>query len=294
MNTTHLPDSVLDDLVDTVLDDNPDATTINTGDEQGPSQYVAALPLAQLFPDETYQRALDINRVNQMVKGYDIALVGILEVSRRPDGYALLDGQHRWAMSLNVLGPAGHVVCRIHEGLTVADEATLYHQLNTTRRSLTTWDRWLARRTAGDPVVAAIETCLNDHTLTVTGGVGPDRFRAVAAAEKIYKLGGVELLDTVIGIVRRCWPNDQDACNAVIIEGLSLVLTAGYTDLDHQRLETALSGVLPRQVVARAAAAREVHHGTRGRLAAHVIVDTYNKQSRAGQLVGFLTQQATK
>ena len=271
-------DSVLDDVLDDVLES--DATDTETTTETA-EPYIAALPIDQLFADHTYQRELDEVRVQRMAANYRIALVGIIEVSRRSDDrYAILDGQHRWATIRDVSFDAArppHLACRVHEGLTLTDEAALYHQLNTTRKQLTGWDRWLARRGAGDPTVVTIEQTLARHDLIVGPGAGDNVFRATRAAEIVTSLGGVALLDQVINVIRAAWPADQSGMDGAIVHGLGHVLdNYSREELDTARLIEVLTGMTPRQLTARASAARELHTGTLDRLTGHVIVDRYN------------------
>lgn len=244
--------------------------------------YVAALPVGRLFADSAYQRELDLLRVERMSAAFDIALVGIIEVSERDDGrFAILDGQHRWAtvrdVSFNSSDENPHVVCRIHRDLTVTEEAALYHQLNTTRKQLTGWDRWLARRTAQEPLVLDIEACAQRVGLTIAMTEGQNVLRATKACENVVELGGIQLLENALTLIRTAYPDDQSGLDAAIIQGLAHVLHA-YTreELDLERLVQSLATILPRQLTARADAVRELHKGTRDRLAAHVIVERYN------------------
>lgn len=286
----------LDAALGDVLDHEYDHADTQSATEQEP--YVTALPVDELFADHTYQRELDEHRVNKMAANYRLALVGIVEVSDRgPHAtgprYAILDGQHRWATVRNrAFGDARtpHLPCRVHTGLTVDQEAKLYHELNTTRKQLTGWDRWLARRGAGDPIVRDIEALLDRHGLKVALRGGGNIFRATRTAEKIVELNGLPLLDSVISVVRSAWPEDQNGMDGHILHGLAHVLSA-YTrdELDLERLTAVLAGIMPRQLAARAAAVRELHKGTMDRLAAHVIVERYNA-SKGPRLEPFFTR----
>lgn len=278
------------------LDAGVDAPAERPASDGSPRRdpYVAALPVAALFADPLYQRELDERRVQKMATSYDPALVGILEVSRRTDDqYAILDGQHRWAAYRDHAfdtSESPHVACRVHTGLTVAEEADLYHRLNTTRKQLTGWDRWLARRGAGDSQVTAIEATLAEHNLTVGPGAGGNVFRATRSAELVVDLGGTALLTTVVGIIRAAWPDDQAGLDGAIVHGLGHVLNLYSRDeLDTARLTTVLAGHMPRQLTARASAARELHTGTMDRLSAHVIIDRYNA-SKGPRVEPFFTR----
>lgn len=272
-------DAALEDVLtheyDTTASAEPERSEV-------PSPYIAALPVDQLMVDASYQRDLDEYRVNKMADTYDIALIGIIEVSARPGGkFAVLDGQHRVAAIRSVaIGTANenpHVACRIHSGLNQLAEAKLYHQLNTTRRQLTGWDRWVARRGAADQDVLDIEAAARQHGLVIGMQAGDNVLRATKACENVVALGGLSLLTETFGLIRATWPGDQAALDGAIIHGVAHVLHS-YTreEIDFGRLTTALAGILPRQLTARAVAVRELHQGTKDRLTAYVIVERYN------------------
>lgn len=269
-------DAALDQVLNTDVDDTPDTSTAKA------DPYIAAVPVDALFADSTYQRDLDVHRVDKMTDTYRLALVGIIEVSARADGrYAILDGQHRWATVRNVhAGDARppHLPCRVHTGLTVTDEAALYHQLNTTRKQLTSWDRWVARRAAGEQAVLDIETCAHRHGYRIDMREKPAVIRATTGLEKIVDLGGLRLLDNVLAVVRSAYGDDQAGLDAAILRGVGHVLNSYTTDeLQVERLIETLAGFMPRQLTARAIAQRELHKGTNDRLVAHVIVGRYNE-----------------
>lgn len=258
--------------------------------------YIAALPVDGLFVDPAYQRDLDDARVQRMVRAYNPALVGIVEVSHRPgQGYAILDGQHRWAATRDHLfetTDSPHIACRVHVGLTVDDEAKLYHQLNTTRKQLTGWDRWKARRSSGDENVTAIEAIATAAGYTISyRSATRGHITSTKSCEDVYKLGQAALLTEVLDVLRSAYRDDPDGVTGGIIHGLGHVLTHyDRVELDTHRLVGALTGIVPRQLKARAEAAREIHKGTVDKLTAHLIVELYNQAARAGQLEPFFTR----
>lgn len=265
------------------LDRPPVATTPTevhpSTTEAAGDPFIAAVDTAALFVDRSYQRALDEARVRRMARNYSLALVGILEVSARDDGtYAILDGQHRWALVMTDGINMSHVPCRIHTGLTLPAEAELYHKLNTTRTALRPWDKWLARRAAGDQTVRQIEATLAAHDLITGPQQGSNIVRATRGLETIVELGGTPLLDSTLKTVRRCYPNDQAGLDAIILGGVANVLHYYADQGDGNRLVAALSGIMPRQLVARTSAVREIHKGQLDRLAAHVVVELYNQE----------------
>ncbi|WAX58538.1 Lsr2 family protein [Jatrophihabitans cynanchi] len=257
-----------------------------------PGTYITALPVAALFADPTYQRDLDEPRVAKMSGEYDHTLLGVLEVSERDDGrFAILDGQHRWATVARINGEHAHVVCNVHAGLSIEDEACLFHEIDTSRRNHTWWDRWRARRGMADSTVLAIDEVLHRHQLQVNPAPADGNIRATKALETIVDdLGGLQMLDNVLIVLTSAFGRSVDAFDGGIMQGVALVL--GHYDADElhgERLVAQLSAIAPRQLRARAVALREAHRGTVPRLSAAVIVERYNA-ARGCHLEPFFTR----
>lgn len=250
-----------------------------------PAPFITSLRIGDLFRDPAYQRPLNEGRVEEMATAYDPALVGVLDVSDRGehslDGrYAVLDGQHRWAMLVvaHTEHEDGHVVCNVHRGLTVADEAALFYELNTGRRQLSGFDRWVARRTSGDLNVLAIEEVLARYDVIVDKAASNRRVSATKALKEIVALGTPTLLDRTLEVSTQVYGITQDALDGSVLAGLAQVLAYyGDQELDVPRLVTTLGGLSARQLRARSIALRDVMEGTAPRLVATVIVDEYNR-----------------
>lgn len=241
--------------------------------------YIAALRVGDLFADPTYQRDLDVARVERMTGEYDRTLLGVLEVSAREDGrYAIVDGQHRWAVIERVGGLDEHLVCQVHTGLSSEDEARLFLEIDTGRRNLSWWDRWRARRGKGDPSVLAIDEVLKRHQLKVNPAPEDGNIRATRALENIVDdLGDLQMLDNVLIVLTSAFGRGFDAFDGGLMQGVALVL--GHYDvdeLDTDRLIAQLRGIPPKQLRARAIALREGHRGTVPRLCAAVMIERYN------------------
>lgn len=122
--------------------------------------YVTAISTSEVFVDITYQRACDSLRARSMARDWNPRLVGIVEVSDRgPTSlprYAIIDGQHRWAAAQR-LDPRPMLVANVHVGLTVADEAKLFDQLNRARKKVNVFEHYKARLASGDWIIGRIQ-----------------------------------------------------------------------------------------------------------------------------------------
>lgn len=282
----------LDTIVDSVvgeIDEGPAAEQkIHAG------TYVEAVPVAEIAVDHSYQRPLDERRVSRMAAEFDPSLVGVIEVSLRDDGtYRVIDGQHRLVCVRIAKGMSAAIACNVHTGLTPAEEAQLFFDIDRKRKRLTGWDRWFARRGAGEQIVLDIEQAAANHGLKIDPGAKPGHLRCVAACEKVVELGGIDLLDETLRICVAAYQGETDSLRAEIVHGVALILAFYPPDtVDVDRLVAGMQAIAARQVSARAAALRETHAGQLPRLAAHVVVDQYNKQP-GPRLTAFLKQFAS-
>lgn len=242
--------------------------------------YIDAVPVSDMFVDHSYQRELDLPRARRMAETWERPLVGVIEVSDRGEDhqprYAVVDGQHRYAAA-KLRDPAASLVANVHVGLSPRDEAHLFYEIDRKRTRLTTWDRWNARRGAGDPTVLAIHDIASSLGLDIENTPTNGNIRCVSTCEKIVQLGGPKLLRETLELVVEVWGVEAEAFDAPLLHGTAYVLFHFGSDLDKQRLADAMIDCSPRTFKAKAIALREFERGTMPKLAALVVISTYNR-----------------
>ncbi|MEV6281040.1 DUF6551 family protein [Nocardia sp. NPDC051832] len=259
----------------TALLDRPETLSV-------PDVFVDAIPVTAMFVDPSYQRELDLPRVRHMVKNWDRRLVGVVEVSdrgpRHPQGrYALINGQHRWAAA-GRRDPGAVMVANVRTGLSVTQEAILFHQIDANTRRLTTWDRWHSREAAGELVVLDIKAVTDSVGLKISMTPTDGNIRCTATLERVCRLGGTLLLGNTLRLILQAWGRRLDAVDAPLVTGLSLFLHT-YSDagLDYRRLVDVLVDFLPGTLKGRAVALREIEkNGPVGKYIALVVLAAYN------------------
>jgi hypothetical protein len=261
-----------------------------------PEAYIAAVSAAELFVDRSYQRELSEAWVRKRVGKVDRRLLGVLDVSDRgedwaaaglPGRYAIVNGQHRHDLIVKALGVDHPTAVKVYEGLTVADEAELMAEIDRSTRKLTTWERWVARRASGDPVVTEIEAVLANHRLRMAGASGAGQVAAISSVEGLYANGGIGLVDATMGVLRSAWRDDSAAYSAPLVSAVGLILRYHGSRVDMARLNEALRRSRPWDVRSTAHVMR-----TQGPLAgmsltllvAAAIVDRYNRVPGPGRL----------
>lgn len=248
--------------------------------------YITAIPAEQLFVDHHYQRDLDMPRAKRMANDWDRRMVGILDVADRGDTatprYSVIDGQHRWAAAA-LLDDTPILVCNVHTGLTLEDEAELFDRLNRERRRITTWDHWHARKASGDRTVRAIEKTCAALKLRIDPAPRNGNIRCTATLEKLHSLGGNALIERTLHTVVEVWGRDVAGFDAPIVHGLGLLYHHLGGDIDSARLYHSLLDVLPQQLKAQALSLRQMTTGTTPKLVAIAVMSLYNK--RAGRKI---------
>ncbi|MGW4774204.1 DUF6551 family protein [Nocardia sp. NPDC004278] len=265
-----------------VLDRQAAAVVVElpAADREDRTVYIAAIPITEMFVDHTYQRDLDVARAKRMAKSWDPRLVGVVDVADRgphnPEGrYALINGQHRWAAA-GLRDPYLVLVANVHTGLSVTQEAILFHEIDSKTKNLSTWDRWRSRRAAGEIAVLDVESTVADAGFVIAMAPKDGNIRCVHTLERVHRLGGVQLLADTLQIIVDVWGRRLESVDAPIVFGLALILHTYGAKVDHSRLYDVLIEMVPRQVKARAQALRETEKGEIGTLAARYMLTTYN------------------
>lgn len=214
--------------------------------DEWPYEY-DVLDIHDLIVDPAYQRDLKPQQLKRMVSHFKPSLLGTITVNVRKKGdIALIDGQHRVA-TLAQIGRSRIAAC-VFEGLTRAQEAELFSDLQNERRNTTSVEKFNARlvfdRQAKEIRRIAEETGWE---------IGNTGLRCIAELDKLYardKDGTI--LYRTLRASRRAWPaaNAKEAAHGSIISGLGRFVAE--QDPDDERLITRLGRTSPIDVLARA------------------------------------------
>jgi len=147
--------------------------------------------LADLQFDRTYQRPLNMARVQKLREDFRPFGIEVLVVSERADGSLWgIDGQHR----THVLLGLGYefATARIHVGLTVQEEAEMYLVLNRGQKTPTVMDLFKASLIAGDPEALELNAAFTSAGYTI--GNNTQEVRWIRAAEHVMRAYGKHTL----------------------------------------------------------------------------------------------------
>lgn len=239
--------------------------------------------VSELITDSRFQRPINTNRVRKIAAEFDPYAVGMLIVSERIDGTKIiLDGQHRKQALVNMGWSDQLVPCFVYQNLDVEDEARIFRIMNENRVRPTPIDLFRTRMVERDPQAIDITRILHSAGMRVAHGKGAGYFKAISAAQRVYRDSGRDIFQEVITIIAKAWPSRDDpwAVSADMLLGLGSVLAEYEGEIDRERLALVLSRQVPSNLVAKAKALRSTFQGSMATCMAMAIVAAYNQGQR--------------
>ena len=238
------------------------------------------LPLSDMWI-ASYQRPLE-KFVEQIVKRFNPALLGVLTVSERPrrgKKYAVIDGQtRREAMKRLGLEKAP---CLVFYNLGEEQEAVLFSEQRH-RKTITPYQRFRADLVARDHQAMTIKRMVEEEEGFRISDNGSDwaDIKAIRVLEQIY-VENPEHLRTVLRLIRETWSGMPYATSEPLMRGL-YYFVRNTKDLDEQRFVERLSNVTPSEIDKRSVQLREGRglSGPRPRYMTEVLRNAYHTKRR--------------
>jgi len=241
--------------------------------------------------DPEVQRGIIPARVKALAEKLDLDALGVFTISDRGGrDYVAIDGQHRLAALERVGMGEWEVTCHVYSGLDMSQEAALFRRLNDTRK-ITPFDDFDKGLKEGDETCVAINEIVEGYGLTVKAGGGSDgSISCVNKMRQIYSINGVapvgEVLSRTIEDALGAWGVTYAAVDKSVLGGLALVHKTYLDEIDRPALVKKLakykggaSGLL-----GTARLLKDLRSAPLERIVAQVIVETYNRGRRSGQL----------
>ncbi len=229
--------------------------------------------------DRQFQRELDENRCKAMAKELDMNRIGVPVLSRRKNGSLVaLDGQHR-VYALQMAEHTAAILCEVHDGLTVTEEAELFLKLNGGRKAVHVHDKWKARIVANDPIALEIKGIMDSLGLRIARVIAPSSIAAVQSVESVHVRNGN--LKATLAILKR-WGDGvtPEVYDADLIKYVSHFLK-DHPTASPATLIDKLSSIHPERVVNRIKRAHQLSQDIpRTVVASAQLRDIYNTKNR--------------
>jgi hypothetical protein len=184
----------------------------------GKTQKVA---LGKMVVSDTAQRELKEYRVSALLREFDIELLGLPVLNYRDGVYYIVDGQHRIAALKEWLGEGWEpqvIDCQVHDGLTEAQEARLFIDLNN-KLTVSAFDKFKTAVTAGLPVETSVKRIVESEGLAIAKTHKTENtIGAVTVLTKVYRRSGGDTLARTLRIIRDAYP--AAPFEGVVIDGI--------------------------------------------------------------------------
>ena len=230
-------------------------------------------------------------KVENIVKNFKPEVLDIVTVSKRNAAtMVIIDGWHRHEAVRRLTDSTGTLHCRVFTGLTKAEEAQMFMDLNPGNQP-TALDRYRMRIHTGDATILAVDKAIHEYGWSVHPMPGPSHLQCVKALERIQVISDKEeanadlLRDTML-VTTRVFGHAREAGTATLLEGIAafLVENRKLKQFDQDRLIEQLKQY-PGQAFGLIGDAQTVSRMSKMRPAMAVadqLVKQYNKGLRVG------------
>lgn len=212
-------------------------------------------------------------------------------MSRRNNGdLVLLNAQHRRALCI-AEGYDEPVMCEVHQGLALTDEATIFLGLNdqTTPQALT---KFLVRVIEGDKIALAINNIVASHGWDIGQSSKDGAISAVQALETIYLTAAgtrpagdhEDILDQVLTTITRAWGHAREGVHQTLLQGFAQLYGRYGDAVETGKLVADLQKNSPQELLGRAKQIQHMQGGTSQAAFAKVLVGLHNNRKRTNLL----------
>ena len=175
-----------------------------------------------------YQRKLDMSWVRHIVNNYDPALVGTLQVSYRDGEYYVFDGQHtKRAIELKFNNPEYPVSCKVYYGLTLEEEAEMFHKFNTSKKRMSTIAIVRAQAAYGDEHILNFIQCSRDSGFTIDPSKSSNsrcNIRAIKRAHECFETLGANSYTLMLKVLKKTWKGAPWSITQNMLSGMEILI----------------------------------------------------------------------
>jgi hypothetical protein len=159
----------------------------------------------------------------------------LVHVSKRKDGYYVIDGNHT-RLAYKMVG-GGKLACRVHENLTVAEEARLFSELNTSAKKPSFSEILRAKAAAGCELESSYLRLLDKAGIAYAfeGCAHGCTIKCHAALVNIYKKTTYETMLRALMTAKAASAGREEFYQIGIFPGLC-DLVVSHPEIDDERL----------------------------------------------------------
>ena len=240
-----------------------------------------------LRADPSYQRTINANKVNKIVKNFNINVFNEPKVSKRSDGYYyVFDGDHSIAAHKIVFGKDAPIKCKVYYGLSREDEMRLFVAQNGICSKPTNIEKLQAMANYDDPKVTEMINSAKVAGITVEFKAKPGVNKLIApdTAFRVFEDIGTENFITMLRVIKKAWNGDCNSFQQGILKGFGYIYKhcgSQVTRLSVDDFSKPFAGYPVSKIVERA----KTITGLMDKRFAIALLEQYNKKKRSGKIV---------
>ena len=239
-----------------------------------------ALRPSQINIDDSYQRKLDVPRVDAIVKEFNGDIFNEPKVSFRDGKYWCFDGMHSIAVWEQLYkGQDKPMLCKVFKGMTWFDECEIFLAQRGKDKEIAMQHMMKVAKTMGRQDVLEMEDGANaagyevNYELNKTG----NKIVAVTALYKAWSKLGYDTYVEMLKTIKSAWGFDRYAVSANMINGMTKVYILYGKQFKSNDMANSLTLVTPAELIRNGRGSRR---GVVGE-----IVKAYNKRRRTNKII---------
>jgi hypothetical protein len=219
--------------------------------------------------------------VRKQRKQFDVAKLGVIDVSYRNKQYWVVDGMARVLLLKEVGGT--HVWAVVNKGLTYEQEAKRFVVLNKERRKTTPFQEFYGEYEARVPLIVSVVKTAEKYGFNILKDApGDGVIRCHSQVRRIIDVpNGLRIWDRTLNIIHTCWAGLPGALQNDLLRGLAFFIERHGDDPQVlKRLTQVLVVVHPSGIQTEAYLRRQQHTGNGGYKTTYTILrEVYNKNA---------------
>lgn len=200
-----------------------------------------------LETDASYQRKIDIARVDRIVAGFDARLVNTVKVSNRDGHFYVFDGAHTLAALKRIHDDKPFMVdCKVYHGLTYEEEAYLFALQTGESKDVAFGVRMRAMLISHSAEAEAFRASTAKAGLSLAESEGSATKNVIAAIAKAYRLYsalGADDYEALLRLIVDTWDGAAWSLTSYILGGAAVFLREYGDDYMRERFIKRLRGI---------------------------------------------------
>lgn len=253
-----------------------------------PKTFICELNVYDLKVDQHAYQRIEKSAIKDYVRNFNPDLLNVIVVSERDNGgLYVIDGQQRVA-ACRIVGYK-MIKAQVFIGLTLKQEAKMFLELNK-GINLTAIEKFKAKLTKEDPAAIELNNIIEASGYKVSRSAKGENtdytVNPVSAIERIWKDGAGDpwTIRTMLRVTGEAWGGTPKGLTAETVKGFNSFLSRYKSELDVDRLISALAKTTPQRIVANGQKYRDLFSTVSGQAVGIGIWKEYNRGLRSNKL----------